>query len=154
MLRDSAHAAVPAYKVKSRRKLYLHRAAKSVGQGKFIVNLEEVERLIYTHGFEMIDPINFSFDEQIAIFRDASYIISLIGAALANAIFTPPRWKIITLATFYERTDYYFFSNLMETLGHDLRYVLGPQVETTDGHISNRNYFIDIDALREALESF
>lgn len=65
-----------------------------------------------------------------------------------------PRWKIITLATFYERTDYYFFSNLMETLGHDLRYVLGPQVETTDGHISNRNYFIDIDVLREALESF
>ena len=153
MLRDSAHASVSAYKVKSRRKLYLHRAAKSVGQGRFIVNLEEVERLIYAHGFEMIDPIDLSFVEQIAIFRDASCIISPVGAALANTIFTNPGCKIIALAAFYENADYYFFSNLMGILGHDMRYVLGPQIETTDGHIANRNYFIDIDALREALES-
>lgn len=154
MLRDSAHAAASSYKTKSRRKLYLSRPSKSVGNSRFVVNLAEVERLIYAHGFEAIDPAELSFTEQIAVFRDANCIISPVGAALTSAIFTPAGCKIIALAPYYENASYYFFSNLMGALGHGLRYVLGPQVKTTGGHIAHQNYSIDLDALREALECF
>ena len=153
MLRDSAHAAVATYKSKS-RKLYLSRSSKSVGNGRLLVNLAEVESIIHAHGFETIDPAELDFSEQIAVFRDAKCIISPVGSALVNAIFTPAGCKVIALAPYYENANYYFFSNLMGVLGHDLRYVLGPQVENAGGHIVHQNYSINLDALREALECF
>jgi capsular polysaccharide biosynthesis protein len=116
-----------------------------------IINMAEVESLILSYGFEALDPAELSVVDQMAVFQDAEYIISPVGAALANAIFTPAGCKVIALAPYYENANYYYYSNLMGVLGHDLHYVLGTQVEM-DGHVLHRNYSIDLDALKEALE--
>jgi hypothetical protein len=151
MLRSAALRVASKYKSGNPKKLYLRRSAKSVGNGRMILNMAEVESLILSYGFEALDPAELSVVDQMAVFRDAECIISPVGAALANAIFTPAGCKVIALAPYYENANYYYYSNLMGVLGHDLHYVLGPQVEM-DGHVLHRNYFIDLDALKEALE--
>lgn len=152
MLRSAAWGvAASASPTNGSRKLYILRPPESVGNQRFISNIEDVERLILANGFEPIDPAKLSIAEQIAVFRDARCIISPVGAALANTIFTPAGCKVIALAPYYENANYYYFSNLMGVLGHDLHYVLGPQVEK-GGHALHRDYAIDLVALAEALE--
>jgi hypothetical protein len=151
-LRSVAQSLPVDRKIIRQKKLYLQRKRESSGNPRFITNIEAAERLIEDHSFEAIDPSKLSFAEQIAIFRDAECIVAPVGAALANAIFAPAGCRIVALAAYYENADYYYFSNLMGVLGHSLHYVLGPQVETT-GHIVHRNYSVDLEALREALDS-
>lgn len=150
MLRNAAQGVAQSSMISGSRKLYLRRPPESVGNGRLITNLEEVERLILGYGFEAIDPGKLSIAEQIAVFRDAECIISPVGAALANAIFAPAGCRIIALAPYYENANYYYFSNMMGALGHELHYVLGPQMEM-DGHAFHRDYSIDIEALDDAL---
>jgi hypothetical protein len=149
-LRNAAHDISPN-KGNASRKLYLRRASESVGNGRLIANVKDAERLILAHGFEVIDPGKLDIGEQMAIFQDVECIISPVGAALANAIFTPAGCKIIALAPYYENANYYFFSNMMGVLEHELIYVLGPQVDM-DGHAFHKDYSIDLLALNEALE--
>jgi hypothetical protein len=131
-------------------KYYLRRSRESVGNGRLIVNSDMVEKIVTEFGFALIDPSKLDFHEQVSIFKSASCIVSPVGAALANAIFTPQGCKIIALAPYYENANYYYLSNLMGVMGHELHYVLGPQVETK-GHIAHQDYSIDLNALREAL---
>lgn len=152
LLRCSALNASSTYNKNRRNKIYLRRTTSTSGNGRLIDNIAEVERLILKHGFKAIDPSGMSVIEQMATFGGAEFIISPVGAALANAIFTPASCKIIALAPWYENANYYYFSNLMGVLGHDLQYVIGTQVEM-DGHAIHRNYSVDIDALNEALET-
>ena len=99
----------------------------------------------------MLDPAKLSFQDQILAFRGVEKIISPLGAALANAIFTKPGCKIIGLSPYYHNANYYYFSNFMATLGHEMYYVLGPQNDT-GGHPLHKDYGIDIKAFSEAIE--
>lgn len=141
-------------KLKSNRtfgkRIYLNRTKEKSGNPRFIKNTNDIEKLIEQHGFINIDPSEYSFPEQINIFRDATHIVAPVGAALANTVFTPPGCLIIALAAYYENANYYYFSNLMGVLGHELYYVLGPQEETS-GHIAHRSYSVNLEALSEAL---
>jgi len=132
------------------KKLYLRRERATTGNDRFVKNAEAVEAVVREYGFEPIDPARFNFEEQIAIFSSAEYIVSPIGAALANAIFSSPGCQIIVLSGYCENGDYYYFSNLMNLLGHRMRYVLGQQENNTED-IAQRDYTTDLRALREAL---
>jgi capsular polysaccharide biosynthesis protein len=133
------------------KKIYIQREKGSTGNSRYIENAEAIEAAILAHDFVPINPAKFSFEQQIAIFSQADCIVAPVGAALANAIFSSPGCHVIAMAAYYENADYYFFSNLMGVLGHRLNYVVGPQVQNT-GHIMHRDYRIDVDALRLALE--
>jgi len=113
-------------------------------------NAEAVEAAILEYGFVSLNPARFSFEEQVAIFSEAQCIVAPVGAALANAIFSPSGCRIVALAAYYENANYYYFSNLMGVLGHQLHYLVGPHVSRT-GDILHRDYTIDIDALHTAL---
>ena len=151
-LREVAHENTASHNKKSfSPRLYLRRSSDATGQGRNLLNQSKVEELLIKNNFKIIDPGNLSFPEQVLAFKHAECIISPIGAALTNAIFAPPGCRVIALSPYYENASYYFFSNLMELLGHDFKYVLGPQESSTEGHVAHRNYSVDLEFLADAL---
>ncbi|WP_421548527.1 glycosyltransferase family 61 protein [Pseudomonas sp. QD4] len=152
LLRDTAHRAMDIEPTAGDVKLFLFRPRESCGNTRLVKNIVEIEQIVRSYGYIFLDPAKLSFNEQAAVFSTASHVVSPLGAAMANLIFTPPGCKVLGLSPYYDNANYYYFSNFMGALGHELNYVLGHQTSEI-GHPFNREYAIDLDALKFALES-
>lgn len=135
------------------RKVYLQRGRNTVGNGRLIVNIEEVEDVIRQNGYEFIDPGVMTFDQQVECFQNVKSVISPIGASLTNLVFSPVGCDVIVLSPYYEGANYYFFSSLLSILGHEVKFVLGPQEKYKSGHFFHQNYFVNVDYLKQAINS-
>ena len=134
------------------KKIYLRRMAVSAGNPRQLLGSDRVESILADFGFVAVDPAALTFAEQIMLLQNAECVVAPIGAALANLIFAPPGCKVIALAPYYRNADYYYFSNMMGALGHELHFVLGPQIDAPDKHLLHRDYMVDLQALKLALE--
>ena len=76
------------------RRIYISRERR--GHGK-ISNEDELFRELALIGFEKVTPETLSFDEQIATFQQAEWIIGAHGAGLTNVIFSRPGCKVIEI---------------------------------------------------------
>lgn len=151
MLRNRAHEALEIEPPQVGCKIYLHRSRESCGNTRYVKNVADIEKLVSSYGYRFLDPAKLSFDEQVKVFSQASHVISPLGAALSNLIFTYPSCRVLGLSPYYDNANYYYFSNFMGVLGHELSYVLGKQVTET-GHPFHRDYEINIAALKAALD--
>lgn len=138
----------------SPKRIYLKREARSSGNPRQLFGAQRVESILAEYGFIAVDPAVLSFAEQVLLLETAECVVAPVGAALANAVFAPQGLKIIALAPYYQGADYYYFSNMMGALGHELHYVLGPQIDQPGVHWLHRDYMVDLSALRVALEKF
>lgn len=136
------------------KRIYLKRAAASAGNPRQLREIHRVESILAGYGFVAIDPASLSFPEQVLLLQNAEIVVGPIGAAMANAIFAPPGLKVIGLSPYFQGADYYYFTNLMGALGHELYYVLGPQVDQPNVHWLHRDYVVDLQALKSALDRF
>jgi len=75
-------------------RLYLSRKGQP---RRTMSNEEQIEALVRSRGFCVIDPAQYSYRQQIALFRQADTIISPHGAGLTNLLFCPPGVKVIEL---------------------------------------------------------
>ena len=150
MLRDSACKALDGITRLGAKGIYLARSHKS-GNIRQIENLITVEAAITANGIRMITPESMSFAEQVTACADAKIIVAPIGASLTNMIFAPRGCKVIVLAPYHEEASYFYYSNLAGVLGHELRYVLGSQMNASQ-HPIHRNYCIDVGVLSATLE--
>ncbi|GAB3637399.1 hypothetical protein GCM10027422_29890 [Hymenobacter arcticus] len=66
------------------RKIFVKRGSN---RGRRLANIQEVEALMLAEGFEVIDNDLLSFDEQVALYRQASFVVGIHGAGLVNLIF-------------------------------------------------------------------
>lgn len=132
------------------RRLFLYRRTANFGNGRNAVNIAKLCRIARRAGFDVVEPGSLSVADQIATFRNAEIVVSPIGAAMANLMFTPRGCKVICLSAVYDSASYYYFSNMMAALGHDLTYVIGPQASKS-GHLFHRDYEVDIDDFYAAL---
>lgn len=151
MVRDKASSLISPAKWIGKR-IFVHRAPSAHGNKRTAVeslNLEEVARRA---GFDVIEPGALTISDQISAFRDAEVVVTQIGAAMANLIFTKPGCKVICLSPHFEDAEYYYHTLICETMGHDLTYVTGPQVSTTGGHPLHRDYRIDMEEFLAAIE--
>lgn len=151
MLRARATNTVRPVQGKYEKKLYLFRSRESCGNSRHVTNIDEIERMIAEYGYAMLDPAKLSFEEQVLAFSAAEKIISPLGAALANTIFAPPGCKVVGLSPYYENANYYYFSNFMGALGHEMYYVLGRQ-HNRGGHLLHKDYEVDLNVFTQALE--
>ena len=133
------------------KKIYLRRTREASGNPRHCTNIGAVEKIVKKHGFEIVEPSRLSLVEQMALFHDAKIIVSPVGAALANLVFTKPGCQILALSPYYTNANYYYFSNLMGVLGHDLYYVLGDQI-TNHGHPAHRDYNVDLVSFKLAMK--
>lgn len=122
------------------------------GNPRRAINAEKIEELARRYGFKAIDPGSMGFAQQVSIFRSASMIVGQVGAALVNTLFSSEGCRILALSPYFEGGNYYFWSNLMGVLGHDLNYIVGPQVES-ESHTLHRDYTIDIATFELALQN-
>lgn len=129
-------------------KIFIRR--ESTFNGRNAINADELEKIALEFGYTVVEPGKMSFSAQVALFRGVKVIAGQIGAALSNAIFSE-QCKLIILSPYYENANYSFFANLMGILGHDLTYVIGPQVEESK-HVLHRNYLIEPKDFRNALQ--
>ncbi len=151
MLRNAAHAAIGGIDRAAPQKIYLFRSPESCGNTRHVTNIDDIERIIKKNGYAMLDPAKLSFEDQIRVFSNARKIVSPLGAALANTIFTPPGCMVLGLSPWYHNANYYYFSNLMGALGHTMFYALGLQADQW-GHVVHKNYEIDLSAFKTAMK--
>lgn len=78
----------------SRNRIYISRRD---AVHRRLQNEREVERELGKLGVTSVCMSDLSIDEQIELFRDASLIVTIHGAALANLIFANPHLKIVEI---------------------------------------------------------
>lgn len=62
-----------------------------------LYNEESVSKLFESYGYEIIDPRDYSFREQLEIFSQAKVIAGVSGAGLTNIIFANRNTKVICI---------------------------------------------------------
>lgn len=150
-LRQALLEAVPARRRMRRKKRKFYIRRERHGNDRRALNFEEAEAIAVEHDFEVVEPGGMTFIDQVELFRDASVVAGQIGAALVNTLFSQPGCKIVAMAPYYPNANYYFWSNFLSVIGHELHYVVGPQVVSND-HVFHRSYNADMSAFEEAIE--
>lgn len=134
------------------KRIYLRRNHAS-SNTRFLTNADEIEDLLAKNGFLIVDPMNMSFMEQVALCQYAEIIVAPAGAALANIIFSRPGARVLVLAASRnEQANYFIFSNLAGVLGHELYYVPG-EVDSKRKHPLHRNFYISPRELGMAIKA-
>lgn len=79
---------------KGRRKIFISRRDARVRR---MVDEEALGPVLKEYGFESHELSRLTFDEQTALFSDASHIVGLHGAGLTNAVFAPTGVKVLEI---------------------------------------------------------
>lgn len=62
-----------------------------------LINLAEVEGILAADGWDLVDPGEWSFREQIEIFRQARVVAGVHGAGMSNLLWAPAGTRVIEL---------------------------------------------------------
>jgi capsular polysaccharide biosynthesis protein len=85
----------------SSRRIYISRRS---ARGRRVVNEDDLLPILERHGFAVIDMEQFTFGEQIAIFRQAEVIAGPAGAAFTLLSFCQPGTKVLSMMSDADRT--------------------------------------------------
>lgn len=77
-----------------RRRLYVSR--RRAGRRR-IVNEIELEHILSQYDFEIIETENLSFRDEVELFSEAEAIVGVHGAGMTNALFAPPKCKVLEI---------------------------------------------------------
>ena len=124
-----------------KRRLYVSR---SDAKARRILNEEEVIKFVKSYNFEVINPGDFTFIEQISIFSNAEIICGSGGSGITNHIFAPTSATLIEIQpdTYINRA-HWFSSN---ALGQKYLFVIGNA--GNDQH----DYFVSTPKLKTAID--
>lgn len=131
-------------------KIFLTRPTKA----RNLINGLSLEFALADRGYTQIDPGELTFLEQVQLFSRAKKIVSTTGAALVNAIFSPPGSEITVIMSKHKEMIYRYWLNMLSPLGLDITYILGEAHSKkylgihADFVISNQcilDYFADMD---------
>jgi glycosyltransferase involved in cell wall biosynthesis len=130
------------------RKIYLTRREGL----RAIKDSAEIELMLLRHQFEIIDIGGTSLEHQIELFAQAAVVIAPTGAALTNMLFCPPGTKVIILMSNHELTNYYFWSQLAQIAGLDVKFIAGDRIFNVSSIFSvHDDYAIDPDVLLQEI---
>lgn len=90
-------SAIPKIISKTGDKIFVNRRRKAFGQ-RILLNENEILEHLRSHGFEEVFPEDFNVIEQANIFRAATHVIGIMGAAMANTIFCKESTRVLYLA--------------------------------------------------------
>jgi hypothetical protein len=132
-------------------KVLLVRNAKSVGNGRFLINQNGVMDYLIEIGFSILDIAEMKFNNQIAQFENTKIVVSPIGASLINTIFSPRPLDVFILSPYFKGADYNYFSGLLGMAGHRVHFVLGNQANAKKPTDINADFYVSELVLDEAL---
>jgi hypothetical protein len=125
------------------RRLFLSRA--NTQHRKF--NEDEVFAILEPMGFERIAPEQYSFEEQMAMFNGAEYIVGGTGAAFTNLLFCNGNCKIVCFMSFVAQAP--MFNIPPYSIG--CRYI---NIRPFNANVNklHANFHIDIDEFSDTLQ--
>ena len=134
------------------RNVFVIRTEKTSGNRRQVTNMKELAQIAKEQGYLVVDPAELSFQAQVELFQNARNVITPIGAAMSNLVFSEKGCRVIGLSPRFLDGDYYFFSILNSLLGHEFQYLLG---DPTSKDLSNfnSNFKIEVAQFRATLRS-
>jgi prepilin-type processing-associated H-X9-DG protein len=117
---------------------------------RIVINSREIEELLVTQGYEIVEPEKLTFSQQVQLFRNAKVVVASSGAALANMVFLPHDAQIIVLIGKYPDTSYWYWQNLACASGNVIKYCLGESTKGVGGGIHS-DFFIKISDISNIL---
>lgn len=133
------------------KRLYVGR--EGVTHRRIINELEVLERL-KAAGFESVSGHGMDFRKEVETFANASIIIGVHGAGMANVILAPPGTKVVEILDPCHAVPSYY--NLSIRLGHSYSYMFADNCSITHRLPVRKGYDdleIPLDRLEQALES-
>ncbi len=105
------------------------------------------------HGFEVVQPEQLTFAEQVQTYHAADIIVGSASSALINCIFCRPGAQVVALA--HESPEFYFrgFTSFVESSGARLLFVRGTTLQAEGVHPMHANYMVPPATMRRALEA-
>jgi hypothetical protein len=103
------------------KKVYLQRLNNKL---RPLINLNEVELLLFKNGFEFIDVGSLTLLEQLALFQNADIIAGVSGAAFTNLLYMKENAIAINFYPSASATNYYVFQPLADVSKVDLIHFL------------------------------
>ena len=118
-----------------------------------LVNEAEIVETLRPHGFEVVQPEQLSFAEQVQMYHAADIIVGSASSALINCIFCRPGARVVALA--HESPEFYFrgFTSFVESSGARLLFVRGTTLQAEGVHPMHANYRVAPEMMRRALEA-
>ncbi len=112
-----------------------------------LTNVEAIERIFASHGFDIIFPEALTIAEQITRFRGAKIIAGEYGSALHNAMFAPPGATVLALRGTLPH-PWFLQSGICAAMHQNCGYIFG-KAET---FLGNQVFWVNPDDVQMALE--
>jgi len=126
-------------------RLYVSRSTRDVTQYRDgCQNREELEQFFASEGFEVVYPERFAFLEQVAMFRDAEYIIAEGGSAPHNTLFSRPGTKLMYISARMKPENNHWQRRIADLRGLHYRHVMPTR------EFAQRRYTVDMDQIHDA----
>jgi capsular polysaccharide biosynthesis protein len=117
-----------------------------------LTNLAEIEQLMVSRGYVVIEPEKLTFLEQNQLFRNAKDIVAPTGAALANAIFCRPGARVAVLMAKHDSMIYRYWHNMLTPLRIMVGLVLGNPLNAKELGI-HAHYTVNVEDVANLLEA-
>lgn len=128
------------------QKIYLRRNSGA----RKVSNSAEIESLLVSEGYVIVDPEKLNFPTQLQLFSHAETIVGSSGAALANMIFCPAKTELYIFISKYPDTSYWYWQNMAIASGKPIRYFLGDVQDDNSIGIHN-DFYISADEVQKTL---
>jgi len=113
-----------------------------------LYNEEEVFNVIKDWGFEKVAPEKLSFEEQMALFNNAEFIIGGSGAAFSNVVFCHEGCKILCFRPVQSKDGTPLFKTIAYINGALFWHYRADKIESSSVH---SNYYISPSRLKVVL---
>ena len=130
----------------SYNKIYLSR--RKCGNQR-LMNAGEIEKIFAEHGFQIVFPEDWSFEEEVAVFHDADVIVGATGAAFTNMAFCHEGAKVGIIIP--SANDSYFFSNIANMVNVEF-IILGADIVKKEKFYSLDTFVLNPDKCRRFIQ--
>lgn len=130
------------------RRIYISRKK---APRRFIVNEEELEKLLLKYNFDCLCFEDFTWDEQVKMSMNTQILVSLHGAGLTNMIAMPSTSNLIELRKEDDKLNNCYFS-LASALKINYYYQLCDTENKLDS-TQDANFIVDIEELDSILKN-
>ncbi len=128
-----------------RRRFYIERPA---GQQRSLGNSAEARAMLEAAGYETVHPASMPFNDQVALFSQASHIVGTLGAGLANTLFAPAACRVTMIDN--GLADYFFW-DLAALAGQPFTWMFTGPISFYSQELATAAYSVDLDGLRYVL---
>ncbi|WP_338633881.1 glycosyltransferase family 61 protein [Afipia carboxidovorans] len=117
-----------------------------------LLNESEIAAHLSREGFEVVEPENLTFDQQVEVFRSADIIVGSCSSALTNTLFCKPGCKVVGLIHDTPSFNFRSYASLIECSGAKPIFVRGESVKSDGKHPYHLDYSVPIDRVVRACE--